>query len=157
MPKNTHMSTYSCLSSTETILGFQKQIVGSLKQKCPLLYNSNYINLDFHSIPHYGDMSEMEKVWCGAKNKTMKGADTVIAQDAQSNMVLYTRADILRKEESQEVLKFVDYWKQVNGTVEQTLVFDCKFTKYEVLDELDNDNVKFITLVSYFCTRFTPV
>ncbi|OQX78933.1 MAG: hypothetical protein B6D64_05650 [Bacteroidetes bacterium 4484_276] len=69
-------------------------------------------------------------------------ADTVIAQDAQSNMVLYTRADILRKEESQEVLKFVGYWKQVNGTVEQTLVFDCKFTKYEVLDELDNDNVK---------------
>ena len=146
LPKNTYMSTYSCLSSTETILGFQKQIVGSLKQKYPLLYNGNYINLDFHSIPHYGDLSEMEKVWCGAKNKTMKGADTVIAQDAQSNMVLYTRADILRKEESQEVLKFVDYWKQVNGMVTQTLVFDCKFTKYEVLDQLDNDNVKFITL-----------
>ena len=146
LPKNTYMSTYSCLSSTETILDFQKQIVGSLKQKYPLLYNGNYINLDFHSIPHYGDLSEMEKVWCGAKNKTMKGADTVIAQDAQSNMVLYTRADILRKEESLEVLKFVDYWKQVNGTVTQTLVFDCKFTKYEVLDELDNDNVKFITL-----------
>jgi len=88
----------------------------------------------------------MEKVWTGAKHKTMKGADTVIAQDAQSNMILYTRADILRKEESREVLKFVDYWKQVNGTVEQTLVFDCKFTRYEVLGQLDNDNVKFITL-----------
>jgi len=146
LPKNTYMSTYSCLSSTETILDFQRQIVRSLKQKYPLLYNGNYINLDFHSIPHYGELSEMEKVWCGARNKTMKGADTVIAQDAQSNMVLYTRADILRKEESMEVLKFVDYWKQVNGTVTQTLVFDCKFTKYEVLDQLDNDNVKFITL-----------
>ena len=88
----------------------------------------------------------MEKVWTGAKHKTMKGADTVIAQDAQSNMILYARADILRKEESREVLKFVDYWKQVNGTVEQTLVFDCKFTRYEVLGQLDNDNVKFITL-----------
>ncbi len=76
----------------------------------------------------------------------MKGADTVIAKDAQSNMILYTRADILRKEESEEVLKFVRYWKQVNGTVEQTLVFDCKFTKYEVLDQLENDHVKFITL-----------
>ena len=76
----------------------------------------------------------------------MKGADTVIAQDAKSNMILYTRADILRKEESDEVLKFVEYWKEVNGNVSQTLVFDCKFTKYEVLDTLDNDNVKFITL-----------
>lgn len=146
LPKNTFMSTYSCLTSTEIILGFQKQIVKSLQQKYPLLYNGDYINLDFHSIPHYGDQSVMEKVWSGAKHKTMKGADTVLAQDAQSNMILYTRADILRKEESKEVLKFVDYWKQVNGTVEQTLVFDCKFTKYEVLDQLGNDNVKFITL-----------
>jgi transposase len=146
LPKNTYMSTYSCLTSSETILDFQKKIVKSLQQKYPLLYNGNYINLDFHSIPHYGDQSEMENVWIGAKHKTMKGADTVIAQDAQSNMILYTRADILRKEESREVLKFVDYWKQVNGTVEQTLVFDCKFTRYEVLGQLDNDNVKFITL-----------
>ena len=146
LPKNTYMSTYSCLTSTETILDFQKQIVKSLQQKYPLLYNGHYINLDFHSIPHYGDLLEMEKIWTGAKHKTMKGADTVIAQDAQSNMILYTRADILRKEESEEVLKFVDYWKQVNGTVEQTLVFDCKLTKYKVLDQLENDNVKFITL-----------
>ena len=88
----------------------------------------------------------MEKVWIGAKHKTMKGADTVIAQDAKSNMILYTRADILRKEESDEVLKFVEYWREVNGNVSQTLVFDCKFTKYEVLDTLNDDNVKFITL-----------
>jgi len=146
LPKSTYMSTYSCLTSTEILLDFQTQIVKSLQQKYPLLYHGDYINLDFHSIPHYGDQSEMEKVWTGAKHKTMKGADTVIAQDAQSNMILYTRADILRKEESEEVLKFVRYWKQVNGTVEQTLVFDCKFTKYEVLDQLENDHVKFITL-----------
>lgn len=146
LPKNTYMSTYSCLCSTEIILDFQQQIVTKLKQQYPAFYSGNYINLDFHSIPHYGEFSEMEKVWVGAKHKTMKGADTVIAQDAKSNMILYTRADILRKEESAEVLKFVDYWKQVNGVVSQTLVFDCKFTKYEVLDNLDNDCVKFITL-----------
>ncbi len=146
LPKNTYMSTYSCLSSTEMILDFQKQIVKNLKQKYPNSYNGNYINLDFHSIPHYGEFSQMEKVWVGAKHKTMKGADTVIAQDAKSNMILYTRTDILRKEESDEVLKFVEYWKEVNTNVSETLVFDCKFTKYEVLDTLDNDNVKFITL-----------
>jgi len=146
LPKNTYMSTYSCLCTSEMILDFQKQIVKNLKEKYPDFYNGNYINLDFHSIPHYGELSEMEKVWVGAKHKTMKGADTVIAQDAKSNMILYTRADILRKEESVEILKFVDYWKQVNGNISQTLVFDCKFTKYEVLDTLNNDNVKFITL-----------
>ncbi|MBE7548987.1 MAG: hypothetical protein HS127_18220 [Planctomycetia bacterium] len=49
----------------------------------------------------------MEKIWCGSKGKTMKGANTIIASDSKSNAVLYTRADILRREESQEVKKFV--------------------------------------------------
>lgn len=146
LPKNTYMSTYSSLCSSQMVLDFQEQILQKLKHKYPQFYNGDYINLDFHSIPHYGEMSEMEKVWVGAKHKTMKGADTVIAQDAESDMILYTRADILRKEESEEVLKFVDYWKKITGNVTQTLVFDCKFTKYKVLDTLDNDGVKFITL-----------
>lgn len=146
LPKNTYMSTYSSLCSSQMVLDLQEQILQKLKHKYPQFYDGDYINLDFHSIPHYGDMSEMEKVWVGAKHKTMKGADTVIAQDAKSDMILYTRADILRKEESEEVLKFVDYWKKITGNVTQTLVFDCKFTKYKVLDTLDNDGVKFITL-----------
>ncbi len=43
-------------------------------------------------------------------------------------------------------MKFFDYWKQVNGTVEQTLVFDCKFTKYQLLDWMENESINFITL-----------
>jgi hypothetical protein len=31
----------------------------------------------------------MEKVWCGARNKTMKSANTVFVQDSQSNVILY--------------------------------------------------------------------
>jgi len=88
----------------------------------------------------------MEKVWCGSRGKAMKGANTVFACDGQSNAVLYTRADILRNEESQEIKKFVDYWKGIGGNVDETLVFDCKFTYYKILDDLENDNVnvKFI-------------
>jgi len=112
----------------------------------PDFYCSDYINLDFHSIPHYGDKSEMEKVWCGARGKTMKGANTVFVQDGQSNTILYTRADILHNEEAEEIKKFVTYWEKINGEVDETLVFDCKFTAYRVLDELEDDKIKFITL-----------
>ena len=38
------------------------------------------------------------------------------------------------------------YLKKINGEVDETLVFDCKFTAYRVLDELEDDKVKFITL-----------
>ena len=146
LPKSTYLSTYSCRCSENQVMDLQNKIVTVFKQQYLNFYSSDYINLDFHSIPHNGTESEMEKVWCGAKGKTMKGANTVFAQDSQSNAIIYTRADILRKEEANEVKKFVTYWRDINGKVDETLVFDCKFKNYDVLNELVNDKIKFITL-----------
>ncbi len=146
LPKPTYMNTYSCRCSESQIMDLQSRVITCFKEKYPDFYSSPYINLDFHSIPHFGEESEMEKIWCGAKSKTMKGATTVIVQDAESNAVLYIRADILRKEEAQEVKKFTSYWKKIKGDINETLVFDCKFTVYTVLDELEDENIKFITL-----------
>ncbi|HED07064.1 MAG TPA: hypothetical protein ENI57_02995 [Ignavibacteria bacterium] len=146
LPKSTYMSTYSCLSSEDMLDELQNEIITRFIEQYPDYYTGNFINLDFHSIPHYGDQSQMEKVWCGARNKTMKGANTVFAQDSGSNLILYARADILRKEESNEVIKFVNYWKQIKGSLNETLVFDCKFTKYGILNKLDKDHICFITL-----------
>lgn len=146
LPKATYMATYSCRTSDKILLDFQKQVVKRFKNIYPDFYKSEFINLDFHSIPHFGEQSQMEKVWCGARGKAMKGANTIFAQDAESNITLYTNADILRKDEAKEILQFACYWKSIQGNIDETLVFDCKLTKYSVLDELDNDNVKFITL-----------
>ena len=146
LPKPTYMNTYSCRCSESQIMNLQSKVITCLKKTYPSLYCSDYINLDFHSIPHFGDESEMEKIWCGARGKIMKGANTVFIQDSQSNAILYTRADILRNEEANEIKKFVAYWKNINGRVNETLVFDCKFTAYKVLDELEDDKIKFITL-----------
>ena len=146
LPKPTYMSTYSCRCSEVQLMDLQNKIVSIFKEKYSEFYSGDFINLDFHSIPHYGAESEMERVWCGARGKAMKGANTIFATDGQSNAIVYTRADILRSEEAHEVKKFVDYWKRIKGNVSETLVFDCKFTTYNVLDGLERDNVKFITL-----------
>jgi transposase len=149
LPKSTYMSTYSCRSSEAMLVQFQKDIIEHFKKIYPEFYGSDFINLDFHSIPHYGEEAEMEKVWCGARGKALTGANTIFAQDSLSHAIMYTRADILRKEESQEVKKFVAYWKEIKGGVEnidETLVFDCKFTKQSILDELAQEKIKFITL-----------
>lgn len=147
LPKATYMNTYSCRTSETELFQLQNKIVSSFKNRYPSFYKSSFINLDFHSIPHFGNESEMEKVWCGAKGKSMKGANTVFASDSESNAVLYTKADILRSEEPQEVKNFIAFWKQLNGNLNETLVFDCKFTTYPILDELEEiEKVKFITL-----------
>lgn len=146
LPKATYMTTYSCRCSEIQLLQLQEKIVSGFQSSYPDFYKGDFINLDFHSIPHYGNESQMEKVWCGAKGRSMKGANTVFAQDSHSQAIIYTRTDILRSEEANEVKKFVAYWKKVHGKVDETLVFDCKFTTYGILDGLANDNILFITL-----------
>jgi hypothetical protein len=108
LPKATYIQSYSCRTSSVLLLKFQNHFVSHFQKIYPNFYNSAFINLDFHSIPHYGDESQMEKVWCGDQSKAMKGANTIFAQDSESNAILYTRADILRKDEATEILKFVD-------------------------------------------------
>jgi len=146
LPKPTYMCTYSCRCSETMLMKLQNHVITLMREKYPDFYSGEFINLDFHSIPHFGNESELEKLWCGARGKAMKAANTAFAQDADSNAIIYTRADILRSEESEEVKKFVEYWKSIKGGVNETLVFDCKFTTYKILDDLAADNVKFITL-----------
>jgi hypothetical protein len=88
----------------------------------------------------------MEKLWCGARGKALKGANTFFAQDGGSDLLLYANSDIKRKESSKEIKKFVNYWFDVKGIAGQTLVFDSKLTRYDMLYELDRADVKFITL-----------
>lgn len=146
LPKPTYMGTYSCRLSANLCQMLQKEMIGSFIEKEPAFYDGKTINLDFHSIPHFGEESEMEKVWCGTRNKAMKGANTFFAQDAESKTILYANADILRKEETDEILNFIDYFKCIRGIIKQTLVFDSRLTSYKVLDQLHLERIKFITL-----------
>jgi len=88
----------------------------------------------------------MEKVWCGSRNKALKGANTFFAQDAETNAILYGNADVLRRDGANEIVRFVEYLRDIKGMVGETLVFDSRLTRYKVLNELDDAGVKFITL-----------
>ena len=110
LPKPTYMCSYSCRTEASVVMKFQQRIMKHFNKLCPDLYQGKTINLDFHSIPHFGDESEMEKVWCGTRGKSLKGANTFFAQDGKSDALIYTGADIKRAEYSEEIKKFIDYW-----------------------------------------------
>ena len=144
IPKCTAMSTYSYSLDPVHLLRLQK---GFVKQASKLgLYNKHIINLDFHTVPHFGEDSELETHWAGARNKRMKGALTLFAQDADSKLILYTGADIRRDEADDQVLQFLSFWKSVQKGVKPTLIFDSKFTTYTNLSVLNAQGIKFITL-----------
>jgi transposase len=144
IPKCTAMSSYSYSLDDVHLLRLQEAFV---KQGQKLgLYDGKMVNLDYHTTPHYGDESELERHWAGARGKTMKGVLTLFAQDAESKLMLYTSADIKRSEADDQVLTFLSFWKKVCRGVKSTLVFDSKFTTYEKLSELNRQRIKFITL-----------
>jgi transposase len=146
LPKPTYMCTYSCRTEASMLMEFQREMIAKLQGLYPDVYQCRTINLDFHSIPHFGDESSMERVWCGSRGKSMKGANTFFAQSGETDALLYTKADIKRSASSEEIKNFVDYWLNLKGVVDQTLVFDSKLTRYDILYELDGQGVKFITL-----------
>jgi len=145
LPKCTAMSTYSYSLDEEHIQRLQKAFIKNASELG--LYDGHFVNLDFHTVPHFGEESVLEKHWAGARGKRMKGALTLFAQDSESKLILYTDADIRSSESDDQVLEFLSFWNAIRRGVQPTLVFDSKFTSYAKLSELNSKHhVKFITL-----------
>ncbi len=144
LPKCTAMSTYSDSLDSIQLMRLQKAFVTQVNKLG--LYDKRVLNLDFHTVPHFGEESVLQKHWAGARNKVMKGALTLFAQDAASKLILYTDADIKKQEADDQVLDFFTFWKKVQRGVVPTFVFDSKFTSYTNLSALNRQGVKFITL-----------
>jgi transposase len=144
IPKCTALSTYSYSLDEVHLLNLQRSFV---RQATKLgLYKENIINLDFHTAPHYGDESVLEKHWAGARGKVMKGALCLFAQDAGSKLMVYTASDIQRSEADDQIISFLSFWKGIQRGVQPTLIFDSRFTNYRKLSDLNFQKIKFITL-----------
>jgi hypothetical protein len=109
------------------------------------LYDGNIINLDFHTIPHFGDESVLQNHWAGVRDKKMKGALTLFAQNAESKLILYIAAGIQR-DESDDQISFLSFWRSIRRGIKPTFIFDSKFTTYQNLSQLNAQGIKFITL-----------
>ncbi|MDR0469979.1 MAG: transposase [Peptococcaceae bacterium] len=144
LPKCTALSTYSYSLDQAHINRLQEAFVGNAYRLG--VYDKNVVNLDFHTVPHFGDESVLETHWAGARSKRMKGALTMFAQDSETKLIVYTAADIQRSEADDQILSFLPYWAKISRQMNSTLVFDSKFTTYKHLSELNKQSVKFITL-----------
>ncbi len=144
LPKCTAMSSYAYTLDDVHLQRLQQAFIQQAIHTG--LYVGSIINLDFHTVPHFGDESVLDSHWTGARGKVMKGALTLFAQDAKTKLLLYTQADIQRAETDDQILTFMDFWPKVWRGVAPTLVFDARFTTYENLSKLNEAGIKFITL-----------
>lgn len=103
-------------------------------------------NLDFHSVPYYGEDPVIERHYVSARSRRQPSILVFLAQDAATHVFCYSNADLRKGEESQEIFEFIAFWKRTHGRVPHHLVFDSRLTTYAGLAQLDKMNIPFITL-----------
>jgi len=145
LPKTSWFSSYSNRITRNMNIDFLKQMHKTWLE-LGLLGESS--NLDFTTIPYWGNDEQFENNWAGKRNKALASMLAVIAHDPDTGIIDYGRTDVKHKNESNTVMEFLDFYRDNNqkGTPLKYIIFDSKFTNYENLGKLDDNNVKFITI-----------
>lgn len=144
LPKNSSLASYSIKTKRQ----MNKKFMSLVNQNIAKYFDEvTDINLDFAAIPHWGDLSVLEKNWKGSKNKSLKSILALLAQNPDNGLLLYGDAEIKHSNQNDAILEFVDFWNENHKKDKlKCLIFDSKFTTYENLNKLDKDGIKFITL-----------
>lgn len=143
LPKNGSLSSYSYRvtrhCNKKFLLELNRIFNKSESSTCEF-------NLDFKTIPHWGDEGMLEKNYSTTRGKSVKSVLALIVQNITNENLAYTNAEITHNTQNDAIIEFVDFWKESTGVCPKMLIFDSQFTIYENLRKLDNDNIKFITL-----------
>jgi hypothetical protein len=144
IPKRSFLSEYSSRVGHQQIVDLQtayhKQIDGDG------LFKGESFNLDFHSIPYYGEHPLVQCHFVAMRSRRQKSVLTFLAQDIDGRAFCYSNADLRKGDESEEIFKFIAFWKRVHGELPHHLVFDSKLTTLANLARLDKMGITFMTL-----------
>jgi len=103
-------------------------------------------HLDFHTIPFHGEDALVEKHYVSKRSRRQKELLAFLAQDANQLVLCYANADLRKQDQANEILRFIDFWKQRTGNLPEELIFDSKLTTYANLSRINKMGIDFITL-----------
>jgi hypothetical protein len=144
LPKKSFATEYSY--RTQRI--HQEKLLGSwVKKLSPILLpEAKAFSLDFHPIPYRGEEAVLENHYIPCRGQACPSVQTFFALEHEKQVFCYANANLLRDEQTQEVLRFVDYWKDLTGQNPEWLYFDSKLTTYEELSKLNQRKISFVTI-----------
>ncbi len=144
IPKRSFLTEYSCRIDPESYPKLMRLWFDAMK---PLgLDRGNSFDLDFHTIPFHGEDALVEKHYVSKRSRRQKGILAFLAQDASNRVFCYANAQLRKEDQNDEILRFVDFWKERTGRNPEELIFDSKLTTYANLNRLKELGIDFITL-----------
>jgi hypothetical protein len=143
-PKKSYLSEYSSrvvpARLDDLLAAWHTQVAGDT------LWTAASFNLDFHSVPYYGEHPVVERHYVSMRSRRQPSVLVFLAQDADGRSFCYSNADIRKREEAGEIFRFIAFWRRTHGANPRHLVFDSKLTTYANLVRLDHEKILFITL-----------
>ena len=144
-PKKSYLAEYSSRiehqRTLQLLAAWQEQVTGA--RLCP----GRSFNLDFHSVPYYGEHPVVERHYVAARSRRQKSILVFLAQDAEGQAFCYANADLRKREEPEEIFRFLAFWKRTRQERPRELVFDSRLTTYANLARLDAEfGITFLTL-----------
>jgi predicted nucleic acid-binding protein len=144
IPKRAFLTEYSCRidpTSYPKLMRRWFDAVGKLGLK-----RGPSFDLDFHTIPFHGEDALIEKHYVSKRSRRQKGILAFLAHDAEKRVFCYANGQLRKDEQNDEILRFVDFWKERTGRLPEELIFDSKLTTYAHLNQLNEMGILFITI-----------
>jgi len=144
IPKRAFLTEYSCRidpASYPKLMRLWFDAVGRLG-----LERGASFDLDFHTIPFHGEDALVEKHYVTKRSRRQKGILAFLVQDAQTRVFCYANAQVRKADQNDEILRFVEFWRQRTGRLPDELIFDSKLTTQANLNALNKMGIRFITL-----------
>jgi hypothetical protein len=144
VPKRSYLASYSSSVDDRT----NDRLMAAWFNETPRagLKHGDSLELDFHTVPANTTKEPLEKHYISSRSRSQQGILTFLARDTEQRVICYARAGIAKAEQPNEILRFVDFWKQHTGSLPAELVFDSKLTTYAQMDILNQRDIHFITL-----------
>ena len=144
VPKRSFLTEYSCRIEPTCYPRLMRSWFDAVSRMG--LHRGTSFDLDFHTIPFHGEDALIEKHYVSKRSRRQKGVLAFLAQDAETRGFCYANAELRKDQQNDEVLRFVDFWKQRTGRLPEELIFDSKLTTYSNLSALNQMGIEFITL-----------
>jgi hypothetical protein len=144
LPKTAYISEYSERITHQDNIQFLHKWLKKLR-KASVIEGESF-NLDFQSLPYFGEEDVVEKHYVSMRSRRQKAILVFLAQDVKSKIFCYSNADLRKGEEADEIFRFIEFWKKQSGGKPPHLVFDSKLTTYKNLSKINKMNITFVTL-----------
>jgi hypothetical protein len=78
------------------------------------LFDGTSFDLDFHSVPYYGEHPVLERHYVSARSRRQPSVLVFLAQDAEGRALCYSNIDIRKGEEPAEIFRFIAFWQRIH-------------------------------------------